>query len=114
MSGSLPAGDGQRPVEHNAERGRRVQLMPSPPDSECSSSDDEDEEAAGPDHMELAGFEYCAREAIRYLVEEERLDAGHPMVRQLRQRLFADAQDAMDHPPDASGPRPSDDAAPRQ
>lgn len=118
ISGSVPA-DGQRvgregqphdPVHRlPIDPCSMAQPPPSPPDSECSSEEDED----GGEDMERAGYEYCAREAIRFLLEEERLDADHPMVRQLRQHF--DGQRALDRLAAASGARRlSDDLAPQQ
>ena len=63
---------------------------PSPPDS-ASESDasetSETDDVSDVDDAELAGYEFCSREAIRYLLEEERLDRNHPVIRQLQQHL---------------------------
>lgn len=72
----------------------RLHRPPSPPESDCSSHDDSDEEDDSDDdeigHVSdatLAGYEYCSNEAIRYLMEEEKLNADHPVIQQLQQHL---------------------------
>ena len=66
---------------------------PSPPDSGsesdayATSENDDDEGEDGDDDGELAGYEFCFREAIRYLLEEERLDRNHPVIRQIQEHL---------------------------
>ena len=76
----------------------RLHRPPSPPESDCSGRededhDDDDENADSEDDgivhgdATLAGYEYCSKEAIRYLMEEEKLDADHPVIRQLQQHL---------------------------
>ena len=37
----------------------------------------------------MAGYEYCSKEAIRFLLEEEKLSADHPVIRQLLLHLEA-------------------------
>ena len=63
---------------------------PSPPpssaDSEADSEADSDAESTG-DNALAAGYEFCSREALRYLTEEEKLPADHPVVQQLRLHL---------------------------
>ena len=67
---------------------------PSPPESGSESdasvtsdSDEDDVDDADDVAAELAGYEFCSREAIRYLLEEEHLDRNHPVIRQLQQCL---------------------------
>jgi len=67
---------------------------PSPPESE-EEDNVEDEEISSSsssssseeENVALAGYEYCSREAIRYLLEEEKLDRNHPVILQLQQHL---------------------------
>jgi hypothetical protein len=62
---------------------------PSPPESSCSSSQSEDEDGdQSDDDGLLAGFEFCSKEAIRYLLEEEKLSPDHPVVRNLQLHLL--------------------------
>lgn len=81
----------------------RIHRPPSPPESDCSHAEEEEEEDSDDDQDDqddqedeeddqfgdaaLAGYEYCSKEAIRYLMEEEKLDANHPVIRQLQQHL---------------------------
>ncbi|KAI9563986.1 hypothetical protein GHT06_007724 [Daphnia sinensis] len=70
----------------------RLHRPPSPPESDCSSSDEEeddseDDEIGHVSDATLAGYEYCSKEAIRYLMEEENLNADHPVIQQLQQHL---------------------------
>ena len=65
---------------------------PSPPESEHHSSDDDDDEDEDEEEQEdpvMAGYEYCSKEAIRFLLEEEKLSADHPVIRQLLLHLEA-------------------------
>ena len=82
-----------------SEDASRIHRPPSPPESDCSSqhgnSDDSDQGDSSDDDDEigrvgdatLAGYEYCSKEAIRYLMEVEKLGADHPVIRQLQQHL---------------------------
>lgn len=70
----------------------KIHRPPSPPESDCSHDEDNDDDTTDDDSDDhgdaaLAGYEYCQAEAIRYLMEEEKLDANHPVVRQLQQHL---------------------------
>lgn len=82
----------------------RIHRPPSPPESDCSHEEDSDDDSDDDDDdhgdAALAGYEYCSKEAIRYLMEEEKLDADHPVIRQLQQHL--DSRRAF-----ASNPGPS-------
>ena len=64
---------------------------PSPPESEHHSSDDDDEDEDEEEQEDpvMAGYEYCSKEAIRFLLEEEKLSADHPVIRQLLLHLEA-------------------------
>lgn len=64
---------------------------PSPPESEHQSSDDDDEDEDEEEQEDpvMAGYEYCSKEAIRFLLEEEKLSADHPVIRQLLLHLEA-------------------------
>jgi len=65
---------------------------PSPPESEHQSSADDDEFEADEEQEDdpvMAGYEYCSKEAIRFLLEEEKLSADHPVIRQLLLHLEA-------------------------
>ncbi|KZS06029.1 uncharacterized protein LOC116917793 [Daphnia magna] len=70
----------------------RLHRPPSPPESDCSSDnsdeeDDSEDDEIGHGDATLAGYEYCSKEAIRYLMEEEKLNADHPVIQQLQQHL---------------------------
>ncbi|XP_057371172.1 uncharacterized protein LOC130692114 [Daphnia carinata] len=73
------------------EEASRLHRPPSPPESDCGSPDEEDEseddEIGHVSDATLAGYEYCSKEAIRYLMEEEKLNADHPVIQQLQQHL---------------------------
>lgn len=71
-------------------RGAAVIHPPSPPESDHSDaeeSDDDDESSSSDEDFLLAGYEYCSQEAIRYLMEEEKLDGSHPVIQSLQQHL---------------------------
>ena len=83
---------------NSAEETSRIHRPPSPPESDCSSHNSEDDdsdqddssdddEIAGLGDATLAGYEYCSKEAIRYLMEVEKLGADHPVILQLQQHL---------------------------
>lgn len=65
------------------------------PESESGSDgddgdDDDDDDVslcATDDEVVVAGFEFCAQEALRFLVEEEQLVPSHPVVQQLSAHL---------------------------
>ncbi len=85
----------------------RIHRPPSPPESDCSSQEppsrsDDSDDGGGEDSSDddgdddeighvgdatLAGYEYCSKEAIRYLMDVEKLGADHPVIRQLQQHL---------------------------
>ncbi|KAJ9595794.1 hypothetical protein L9F63_013038, partial [Diploptera punctata] len=52
---------------------------------------DEDEADSSFEDREvvLAGYEFCHKEALRFLVEEEKLGPEHPAVRELTAHLSA-------------------------
>jgi hypothetical protein len=104
----------------------RIHRPPSPPESDCSSqepppshsdddsdggdedsSDDDDDEIAHVGDATLAGYEYCSNEAIRYLMEVEKLGADHPVIRQLQQHLDS----RRVHVASSSNPGPSSNHA---
>lgn len=105
----------------------RIHRPPSPPESDCSSqepshsdddsdggdedsSDDDDDdhdEIAHVGDATLAGYEYCSKEAIRYLMEVEKLGADHPVIRQLQQHLDS----RRVHVASSSNPGPSSNHA---
>lgn len=82
----------------------RIHRPPSPPESDCQSQDEdsddveEEEEDQVQEDAALAGYEYCSKEAIRYLMEEEKLDPDHPVVRQLQQHLDSRRAHVTLHP----------------
>lgn len=80
-----PSPNGQHENPFVKER-NQINRPPSPPESE-QDEDEGDDDESGDDDATLAGYEYCSKEAIRYLMEEEKLDADHPVVRQLQQHL---------------------------
>nr|CAH0111182.1 unnamed protein product [Daphnia galeata] len=105
-----PAPDGQqgppaalavavvRPFNSTEETSSRIHRPPSPPESDCSSHNSEDDDSDQDDSSDddeiaclgdatLAGYEYCSKEAIRYLMEVEKLGADHPVILQLQQHL---------------------------
>lgn len=95
---------------------------PSPPESDYESSDLEpadleasfDADEPIPDEVMVAGYEFCSREAIRYLLEEEKLDAEHPVVRQLQMHLERSKSHVVGAEPSNPGPSslPHDAALP--
>ena len=60
-------------------------------DEETDESDtDEDADSSFQDReVVLAGYEFCHKEALRFLVEEEHLGPEHPAVRELTAHLAA-------------------------
>ena len=77
--------DDDRPLRGNLAQPNDALPPPStpesPPESEESDCDDDDD-------AEVAGFDYCSTEAIRYLLEQEKLSTDHPLVQQLQQHLL--------------------------
>jgi hypothetical protein len=62
-------------------------------DTDDDNADDDDENynemnnSSQDREVVLAGYEYCHKEALRFLVEEEQLGPEHPAVRELTAHL---------------------------
>ncbi|XP_049854129.1 uncharacterized protein LOC126335180 isoform X1 [Schistocerca gregaria] len=102
--GALPAQEDPRDLlQVTLDQICELQRSLQSPHADAHASDyeaDDDSDGEGTDSGEecggawdrqvvLAGFELCSKEALRFLVEEERLGAGHPAVKTLSAHLSA-------------------------